>query len=446
MTGSAVSRPVPRTSGADLVLAGVCLAVYGVFCLQQLVVGHGFGGGMSLGATAMRVFAVGLSAWMLWRRGVPSVLRPVLVAVLACGLALAASVVASGHRDIAVRFAVRYGTELLLLWSLVNLGLAYSRFVPAAAWAAVAMLWANVLVALAERLGWQPAMVFSLAFHPPETFKYLPRVGGIYEHPALLGASAVITALLAVQMGQHRALGRGTVGWAVAGAAVAVVLGGERNPLVPLFLLAGVSLWPRWSDGLGVSRRAIWVLLSGMLVLVAAMVWRRYGELASASSHGESFLTSFSLGRTYIWLGALRAWWSHPWFGLGAGVFQFLTPDFTGGRFDRGELHAHNLILGILSETGLVGLLACGCLVYALWRPLLEVRGHDRRRVIWAWTWLLVLSGFGLFDFYLPFYSFAIHASLAVAAQYSLTAIRDAGQASEGDGETGAACLRGDRP
>lgn len=117
----------------------------------------------------------------------------------------------------------------------------------------------------------------------------------------------------------------------------------------------------------------------------------------------ESPLTAFSLGRTYLWSGAIEAWRSHPWFGLGAGVFQFLVPDYTGGRFDRGELHAHNGLLAVLSETGLCGLLACVCMLWALWAPLL--RNPAERG--WALIWLLFLLGLNVFDFYPLFYPFS---------------------------------------
>ncbi|WP_386272938.1 hypothetical protein [Xanthomonas theicola] len=37
----------------------------------------------------------------------------------------------------------------------------------------------------------------------------------------------------------------------------------------------------------------------------------------------------------------------------------------------------------------------------------------------WALIWLLLLLGLGVFDSYLPFYPFALHAALAVASLYA---------------------------
>ncbi|MBF9266223.1 hypothetical protein [Paracidovorax cattleyae] len=37
----------------------------------------------------------------------------------------------------------------------------------------------------------------------------------------------------------------------------------------------------------------------------------------------------------------------------------------------------------------------------------------------WALAWLCLLLGMGVFDFYLPFYPFSLHAALAVAAMYA---------------------------
>jgi len=105
--------------------------------------------------------------------------------------------------------------------------------------------------------------------------------------------------------------------------------------------------------------------------------------------------------------------------GLGPGVYQFLVPDFTGCRFHRGELHAHNVLLGVMSEMRLVGLVAWLLLAYALWRPWLR-RGEVPGRA-WAMTWLLSLLSLGLFDFYIPFYCFALHAALAISMLYTLS-------------------------
>jgi O-antigen ligase len=403
--------------GRAILEAAGCTALFLMFALQQVVIGHGLGEGLSLGSAAMRLFAVAASVALLWRHGVPHVCRLPLAAILACLCVLAVSALVSEHRLIAVKFAVRYATQLAMLWCILNLVVAYPRLHAALVRAAVATLWIGILVGLCSRWSIGPGREIALMFHSADVLRYLPRISGLYEHPAIFGAVAVLVAVLATQFYGRGVIGRPALAAALAGLAVALVLTEARNPLVPLLLLAtGFVILRR-----GRARRIALALLALLVCFVAVAIWRRYDELTSASR--ETLLTMFSLGRTYIWAGAIDAWREHPWFGLGPGVFQFLTPDFTGGRFLRGELHAHNLVLGILSETGLAGLLAFAGLVGAFVAPVL--RNGDPAMLRWAAIWLVTAFGLGLFDFYLPFYGFSLHLALAAGLFLALAAQND---------------------
>lgn len=404
----AQSRLLPISVDGRAVLdTAVCTALLLLFALQQVVIGHGLGEGLSLGSAALRLFAVSASAALLWRHGIPRACRPPLVAILACLCVLAISTLLSEHRLIAAKFAVRYATQLAMLWCILNLVVAYPRYHAAVVRAAVVTLWIGILIGLGSRWSLGPVREIALAFHSADVLRYLPRVSGLYEHPTIFGAVAVLVAVLTTQFHERGVVGRLTLIVAYAGLAVALILTEARNPLVPLLLLAAGFAFFRG----GRTRRVALALLALLLCFVAIAIWRRYDELTSASR--ESLLTMFSLGRTYIWAGALDAWLERPWFGLGPGVFQFLTPDFTGGRFLRGELHAHNLLLGILSETGLAGLLALAALVAALAAPVLK--SGDAVMLRWAAIWLVTLLGLGLFDFYLPFYGFSLHLALVIS-------------------------------
>ena len=406
---SALAQAGPRTASIDLrafLEAGACTALFLLFALQQVVVGHGLGEGLSLGSTAMRVFVVVISIVILWRHGVPQACRWPLAGVLACLCALAVSTLLSEHRLIAAKFAIRYATQLAMLWCILNLVVVYPRLHGALVRAAVATLWLGILIGLGSRWSLGPVRELALAFHSADVLRYLPRISGLYEHPAIFGAVAVLVAVLATQLHERGVVGRIALAAAYAGLGAVLLLTEARNPLVPLLLLAAGIAFLR---GGRMRRIALGALLL-LACIVAVAVWRRYDELTSASR--ESLLTMFTLGRTYIWAGAFEAWRAHPWFGLGPGVYQFLTPDFTGGRFLRGELHAHNLVLGILSETGLAGLLACAGLTVAIAAPAL--RSGDDAMLRWAIIWLVAVLGLGLFDFYLSFYGFSLH--LAVVA------------------------------
>ena len=404
-------------SAAPMTLATLtCLAAYLLFSLQQIIISAWLGSGVSFGSTAIRVFIATVSVWLYRRQGLQPVLRRPLLAITACLIALAASVLMSEHPVIAVKFAIKYGTALLLLWTFLNLALAYPMFPAAAARAALLALWGNILLSLGVRFEIPGLKHFSLAFHPEASFAYLPRVSGIYEHPAIFGATSVMAAILAIQLYTQNQLGKRTLPWIVTGTCLTLLLTESRNALVPLLGFGCGFAWVFKHEFRGSD---VWRIGGGMVLLAVLMGFilvQRHAELTSASK--ESLLTAFTLGRTYIWAGAFEAWRGHPWFGLGAGVFQFLTPDFTGGRFDRGELHAHNVLLAILSETGLIGLSAYAFLVYSLWRPLLK-DGMEALQRNWILIWLAVLPCFGLFDFYLPFYGFSIHLALVLAAQYA---------------------------
>ncbi|MBI2782782.1 MAG: O-antigen ligase family protein [Gammaproteobacteria bacterium] len=408
--------PDPRAKVASVMVsqtaATIALALlYLLFCLQHVVIGTAFeeGQGLSLGSTALRLVALCSAVFFFVReRGIASRLRAPFFAIVACLCVLAISTALSDHRPIAAKFAVRYATQLLMLWCILNVLLLYPHLRGAIGRALIIALWVGLAAGLGDRYGIDWIARLSVLFHGSDALKYMPRIIGLYEHPATFGAIAVVVAVMACQLRAEGAIGKLDLAAAIAGAAAALILTEARNPMVPLLMLAAAFAITRGG-------RQRWLALSALALLaglIAATIWLRYEELTSASR--ESFATMFSLGRTYIWQGAFDAWKERPWWGLGPGVFQFLTPDFTGGRFLRGELHAHNLVLGILSETGMMGLIAMTGLLMTLGLPALSGRtGHTGRR--WALNWLVVLFGLGLFDFYLPFYGFALHLSVAAA-------------------------------
>jgi O-antigen ligase len=401
-------RKSPRDGGAGAAATIGFTLLYLLFCLQQVVIGQGLGEGISLGSTSIRLVAVAAAIIFFLKCGVPIGLRTLLLSISACLCVLAVSVALSDHRLIALKFGVRYATQLLMLWCIFNLVTAFPNLRGALGRAAIAALWISLAIGLGTRWGIEWVNQLGLLFHEPEALRYMPRIVGLYEHPATFGAIAVVVAVMATQLREELSIGLPALAAAYAGAATALFFTEARSPIVPLLLLAGTFAATRR----GRQRQLALLVLLLLSALVGVVIWLRYAELTSASH--ESLATMFSLGRTYIWQGAVDAWLGRPWWGLGPGVFQFLTPDFTGGRFLRGELHAHNLVLAILSETGLMGLIAMTGLAAALLVPVwAEADNTARRR--WVFIWSVVVLGMGLFDFYLPFYAFSLHISLAAA-------------------------------
>jgi len=408
MRETTVRAQLPSTA---LVLFCVCMNLG--FSLQQVVIGHGLGMNLSLGSMLLRGFVLVTAVWMFWHHRVPGVLRWPGAAIALCLAALAASMFASDHRAIALPFGTRYALELLLLWCLLNLSVAFPTFARAAARATLFTLWLGVFLAVSLKLDVPGARTLSLLFFPQETLdQYLPRVSGLYSHPALFGATAVMTLAMTLQLYDQGFYGRRSVAWAVAGCLIALLLSGARNPLLGLLVVAAAGLW-HLRNNRHIRRLALLALLI-FLALTAFAVVSRYAELTSATQ--ENLFSAFSLGRPHIWLAAWKAWQSAPWFGLGPSVFQFVIPDFAEGRFLRGELHAHNVLLGLLSELGLSGALSFVILAFALWQPWLprQAAGRDH-----ALTVLLILLSFGLFDYYQPFYGFALHGAVMVGLLYA---------------------------
>ena len=91
----------------------------------------------------------------------------------------------------------------------------------------------------------------------------------------------------------------------------------------------------------------------------------------------EAAVDEASAGRLRIWHTAVAMTVAHPWTGVGARGFRYAYPRYAapGDHFvdtssDLGASHAHQIILEVLSETGLVGLafwLAGVCFAVRAW-------------------------------------------------------------------------------
>ncbi|MDN5924349.1 MAG: O-antigen ligase family protein, partial [Xanthomonadales bacterium] len=116
-------------------------------------------------------------------------------------------------------------------------------------------------------------------------------------------------------------------------------------------------------------------------------------------------------GRLSIWTTSARMIAAHPINGVGVRGFRYAYPEYAapGDRFvaeqhgDKGAYHAHQWVLEVLSETGVIGLLLW-CAGFAVaWRTWRRADASARRR---AWPFTLAL-GVMLFPLntHLAFYS-----------------------------------------
>ena len=157
----------------------------------------------------------------------------------------------------------------------------------------------------------------------------------------------------------------GRWGWLLSAAAVGVVLvlAGSRASLITYALVLLISGWRL----LG----AKWMLLVmlagvvgiGALVAGSAQVRERFARTAMAFSGGASGVNEALSGRSQIWSAALCMVREHPINGVGARGFRDAYPGCNPSPEQHpvwGEgpaLHAHQIVLEILAETGVLGLL-----------------------------------------------------------------------------------------
>ena len=214
------------------------------------------------------------------------------------------------------------------------------------------------------------------------------RLGGVLG-PCNLKLGIVLASLSPFALdAMRRRFGR--LGWlgAAVGIGLVVLLAGSRASWLTYGL---VLLWTGWRT-LG-RRKLLMVFALGALALVAATLLvpqvreriERTTHVLAADSSGVDTALS---GRTRIWSAAVCMAREHPVNGVGARGFRQAFPacDPQPGVIAAwgvgAALHAHQLVLEILSETGGIGLLlwlAGAALAWRAWRYA-DVVARDRAR------------------------------------------------------------------
>ena len=214
------------------------------------------------------------------------------------------------------------------------------------------------------------------------------RLGGVLG-PCNLKLGIVLASLSPFALdAMRRRFGR--IGWLVAavGIGLVVLLAGSRASWLTYGL---VLLWTGWRT-LG-RRKLLMVFALGALALVAATVLvpqvreriERTTHVFTADSQGVDTALS---GRARIWSAAVCMAREHPVNGVGARGFRQAfpacdpQPGVIAAWGEGAALHAHQLVLEILSETGGIGLLlwlAGAALAWRAWRYA-GVVARDRAR------------------------------------------------------------------
>lgn len=187
----------------------------------------------------------------------------------------------------------------------------------------------------------------------------LGRTWGFTPQPNLLGHTAVMIAGLVLLLGGWRA---GLLGLLGAGAGVAV--SGSRTAFLALLVLGLFWMWclPR-------GRR--WVL---MTLGVLALVFLRWPE--ALGRLGQFGVDSSGQSRLQFWQVAWEAFLQHPWFGVGWSHFPLFFQLNLPKDFIEFPTHAHNLVLSVLAEGGLVLFGAHLLLTLAVFYQLVALRAR----------------------------------------------------------------------
>lgn len=170
------------------------------------------------------------------------------------------------------------------------------------------------------------------------------------------------------------------------------VLGVSGSRSAGLYLLTAgtAAAFLHWRQPHPVLRRLLWVAACFFLAYIVFQLAVTYGVLrpsARASVTAVDRLFGSAVGgysdRLALWQTAWAMFLAQPWFGAGWGAFpgahfHLAEQIYPPGKFPFFH-HAHNIVLHVLAETGVVGLvLLLAPLVAAGWR----LRAHEQSQVL----------------------------------------------------------------
>lgn len=218
----------------------------------------------------------------------------------------------------------------------------------------------------------------------------------------------------------------GALGWMVAAAAIGLVvmLAGSRASWITFALVLVLSGWRLigWKRLLGVF--AFGAIAVAVLSVASPQVRERLARTTHALSASEEGVDTALSGRGRIWGAAACMAREHPFNGVGARNFRNAfpgcdpTPHEVAAWGEGPALHAHQIVLEILSETGAFGLLlwlAGAALGWRAWR-FADAAARERARPAML---ALVVTLFPL-NTHLAFYStFWGGLTLLLAALYA---------------------------
>jgi O-antigen ligase len=181
---------------------------------------------------------------------------------------------------------------------------------------------------------------------------------------------------------------RGRVGWLVAATAMGLVilLAGARAAWLTYALVLVWSGHRSFGTRVLLIGAAAAVLLVGWAMHTSERLQARFERSAAAIEGDAAGWDDALSGRVSIWRAGLRMAAAYPINGIGVRGFRDAYAQYADGDdffLSRGmgpALHAHQWLLEVASETGLVGLLLWGLGAWRVWRAWRWVRPFARRR------------------------------------------------------------------
>lgn len=218
------------------------------------------------------------------------------------------------------------------------------------------------------------------------------RLSGIFGAGNLkLGPVLAVLSPFVLGVARDRYGGRGL---AVAGVfmLMPVLLAGSRAAWLMYALVVAVFLWRQTRAPL---RFAAWGLAA--LAIVGLAAWSADRDSPAFASRVQrtllmlrgtpSAVDEASAGRLRIWSAAGHMAAAHPLAGVGVRGFRYAYPQyaepgdaFVDAKADEGAMHAHQLVLEVLSETGAIGLLLWIAGTIAAIRAWRRAHAEARRR------------------------------------------------------------------
>ncbi|MFC6839474.1 O-antigen ligase family protein [Xanthomonas theicola] len=203
----------------------------------------------------------------------------------------------------------------------------------------------------------------------------------------------------------------GVWGWLLAAAAVGVVLvlAGSRASWITYALLLALSGWRLLGARKLLALAVAAVLVAGVLGTLSPQVRDRFERTSRALSGHPADLNAALTGRAQIWTAAWCMIRAHPLNGVGVRGFREAYPSCDPDPTHAGEwgrepaFHAHQIVLEVLSETGVIGLLLWLAGAAQAWRAWRYASPRARERARPAMLALLVTVF--PFNTHLAFYS-----------------------------------------